>query len=50
VITLATAFETAVDAAGDQVTGYVTTALPIVALVTASFLAIKYARRFIKGM
>lgn len=47
---MATAFETALDAAGDTVTGYIGTALPIVALVATAFLGVKYVRRFIKGM
>lgn len=45
-----TPFETAIDAAGDTVTGYAATALPIVAAVAAAFLGVKYARRLIRGL
>lgn len=45
-----TPFETALDSASDTVTGYIGTALPIVAAVAATFLGIKYVRRFIKGL
>lgn len=47
---MASAFETALDGAGDTVTGYATTALPIVGAVAAAFLGIKYLRRFIRGL
>jgi hypothetical protein len=47
---MATPFETALDGAGDTVTGYFTTALPIVLGVAAAFLGIKYGRRLIRGL
>jgi hypothetical protein len=47
---MASAFETALDSAGDTVTGYFTTALPIVLGIAAVSLGIKYGRRFIKGL
>lgn len=47
---MATPFETALDSAGDTVTGYITTALPIVLTVAAAGLAIKYGRRLIRGL
>lgn len=47
---MATPFGTALDAAGDTVTGYITEALPIVLSVAAVFLGIKYGRRLIRGL
>lgn len=47
---MASAFETALDTAETTVTGYATTALPIVAAVAVAFLGIKYVRRFIRGL
>lgn len=47
---MASAFETALTTAQTTVTGYVTTALPIIAGVAAAFLGIKYVRRFIRGL
>jgi len=44
---VATAFETALDGAETAVTGYATTALPIVAAVAVAFLGVKYVRRII---
>lgn len=44
---MASAFETALDGAGDAVTGYATTALPIVGAVAVAFLGVKYVRRII---
>jgi len=47
---LATPFSTALDSAETTVTGYITTALPIVLGVAALGLGIKYGRRFIRGL
>lgn len=47
---MASAFETALDTAGDTVSGYATTALPIVAAVAAAFLGVKYVRKLIRGL
>lgn len=45
-----TPFETALDSAGDTVTGYITTALPIVLGVAAAGLAIKWGRKLINRL
>jgi len=47
---MASAFETALTGAETNVTGYATTALPIVAAVAVAFLGVKYVRRIIKGL
>lgn len=47
---MASAFETALDSAGDTVVGYATTALPIIGVVTAAWLAPKFLRRLIRGL
>jgi len=44
---VATAFETALDSAETAVTGYATTALPVVGVVAVAFLGLKYLRRII---
>lgn len=44
---MASAFDTALDGAGDAVTGYATAALPIVAGVAIAFLGVKYVRKLI---
>jgi len=44
---MATPFSDALDAAETTVTGYATTALPIVAVVATAFLGVKYVRRII---
>jgi hypothetical protein len=44
---VASAFDTALDTAGDAVTGYATSALPIVGAVAVAFLGVKYLRRII---
>jgi len=46
---MAAAFETGLETASTQVQGYITTALPVVAVVAGAMLAIKYTRRFIKS-
>jgi len=47
---VASAFDTALDTAGDAVTGYATAALPIVAAVAVAFLGVKYVRRIISRL
>jgi hypothetical protein len=47
---MASAFETALGTAEDSVTGYATSALPIVAAVAVAFLGVKYARRIINRL
>lgn len=44
---MASAFDTALGDAGDSVTGYATSALPIVAAVAVAFLGVKYVKRII---
>lgn len=44
---MATAFETALDGAETTVTGFATTALPVVAAVAAAWLGVKYVKRII---
>jgi hypothetical protein len=44
---MATAFSTALGDAETAVTGYATTALPIVGAVAVAFLGVKYVRRII---
>jgi hypothetical protein len=45
-----TPFESALDSASDQVIGYATTAAPIVGLVAAAWLAVKYVKRVVRGL
>jgi hypothetical protein len=47
---MATPFSTAITDAATEVTGYITTALPLVLGVAAAFLGIKYGRRLIRGL
>lgn len=47
---MASAFETALTSAQTTVTGYATTALPVVGVVAAAFLGLKYVRRIIRGL
>ena len=47
---MATAFDTALATAETQVTGYATTALPIVAAVGIAFLGVKWVRRIIGSL
>ena len=47
---MATAFDTALDTAETAVTGYATSALPVVAAVAIAFLAVKWVRRIIRGL
>ena len=47
---LTTPFETALGTAETSVTGYFTTALPVVAAVAVAFLGVKYVRRIIKSL
>lgn len=44
------AFADALAAAQTAVSGYLTTAAPIVAAVAVLFLGIKYIRRFVRGL
>lgn len=44
---MATAFDTALSGAETTVTGYASSALPVVAAVAAAFLGVKYARKII---
>ncbi len=44
---MTSAFDTALDSAETAVTGYATSALPVVAAVAVAFLGVKYARRII---
>jgi hypothetical protein len=43
-------FDAAISAAGDTVTGYIGSALPVVLGVAAAFLGIKYGRKLIRGL
>lgn len=45
-----TPFESALSDAQTAVTGYATTALPVVAAVAVAFLGVKYAKRIIRGI
>lgn len=47
---MSTAFDTGLASAQTAVTGYATSALPVVAAVAVAFLGVKYARRIIKGL
>lgn len=47
---MATAFETALASAQSNVTGYATTALPVVAAVGIAFLGVKWVRRIIGSL
>jgi hypothetical protein len=47
---MSSAFDTALGTAETSVTGYATSALPVVAAVAVAFLGVKYARRIIKGL
>jgi hypothetical protein len=47
---MSSAFSTALDAGETAVTGYATTALPIVGAVAVAWLGVKYVRRIIKGL
>jgi hypothetical protein len=47
---MSTAFEDALDAAQTAVTGYLTSAAPIVAAVSVLFLGIKYIRRIVGSL
>lgn len=44
---MTSAFDTALASAETSVTGYATSALPVVAAVAVAFLGVKYARRII---
>lgn len=44
---MATAFDTALASAQTAVTGYATSALPVVAAVAIAFLGVKYVRRIL---
>lgn len=47
---MASAFETAIADAGDNVTGYATAAAPVVAAVAVAFLGVKYIRKIISRL
>ena len=47
---MADPFATALTDAQTTVTGYITTALPVVMGVAAAFLGIKYGRKLIRGL
>ncbi len=47
---MSSAFDTALSSAQTAVTGYATSALPIVGAVAVAFLGVKYVRRIIKGL
>lgn len=47
---MASAFETALTSAQTNVTGYATTALPVVAAVGIAFLGVKWVRRIISSL
>jgi len=47
---MATAFDTALDSAETNVTGYATSALPVVAAVGIAFLGVKWVRRIIGSL
>jgi hypothetical protein len=44
---MASAFDTALSSAQTTVTGYATSALPVVAAISLAFLGVKYARKII---